>query len=220
MRYHCFVFNWPGQQAKVVETCAQLRACGHEPTVINSAAAPATAPRWHHIGADAFFSAQFNAALALFRETTDEIFVHIQGDALCPDWAGLLASATRHFDQYNYGVYAPNVNWTFYDADKVNVRKLEPDLYEVKNTDCTCWFIHRDLLRNFPFVDVTVNKFGWGIDSAVMHVAQKMRRKILRNYAYTVLHPRSRGYASTIADGEKNVYLQHFVATFDAFNNL
>jgi hypothetical protein len=101
------------------------------------------------------------------------------------------------------GIYAPNVDYTPWVYDRARLERVEGDLYEVPQTDCTCWAISRDVLAAAPPVDPARNKFGWGIDFLTIGAARTIGRRVLRDYRYTVKHIwRGAGYDTAAADIE------------------
>jgi hypothetical protein len=86
--------------------------------------------------------------------------------------------------------------------------RLERQVYDVPLTDCTCWFVAGDVLRRVPVVDVAVNRYGWGIAATVAALARRRGRRCVRDYRFTVRHPRARGYSSVEAARERASYVR------------
>lgn len=91
------------------------------------------------------------------------------------------------------------------------MNRVEEYLVEVSNTDCTCWFLHRDVINRMPQIDLNLNKLGWGVDTAMAYLSNKQNRKILRNYKHTIIHPASTNYDKNVAGVECNKFLQKFM---------
>lgn len=199
-----FIFNWRGQFEKACRTESQLREIFDRVIVINSDESH-TRPGWVDIGEGSFFAAQFFTAVDLF---DGDMLLHIQADASHDDWAGVVARALDTFEVYRWGVFAPHVdfsNWNPARADIVS--RLFPDhnLRLVACTDCTCWIIHRDMLdqllerKDALFFD---NKYGMGIDITLASLSYLNGRPVIRDYAHTIAHPRTRGYSTDEARAE------------------
>jgi hypothetical protein len=80
----------------------------------------------------------------------------------------------------------------------------EPDLRLVSCTDCTCWFIHRDIIRQFAEHKslFSENRFGWGIDLTIAAISYFDHRPVIRDYSHTIIHPRRHSYDELAASVE------------------
>ena len=224
MRIQAFVFNWNDHRANAAELERKIgRHAGV--TVVNSQEGlEAAYPAWDHLDDTAYFSAQFNRAVELFNTNSSganssganssgaDLFFHIQADAGFDDFADLFARMERVFREHPVGVYEPNVDYTDLDYDRSKLRTLEPDLCVVPTTDCTCWCIDRATLAALPVVDLSLNRLGWGICGAVAALSRRAGKHCIRDYAFTVAHPKGRGYSNQQAKEE----LSRYVGSFDA----
>ena len=205
MLIQTFIFNWRGQYEKTKEKQKQLSAIGIVPVVINSDDNHREDdPNWHNIGEDSYFTAQFLKAIELF--DGDALF-HIQADASYDDWASIYKGAKDCFDTYNWGIYAPNVDYTWYDASRTNLSTFdleEPNLKMVANTDCTCWFIHKDIINEAKRrgIDFSPYKMGWSFDIVYPAISYICKRPVIRDYAYTIDHPPGTNYNKDQAEKE------------------
>lgn len=190
MRIHAFVFNWPGekQHARPLEEAL----APHVPVVVVNAddARRAEFPHWVHVGADAYFTRQWEEALRRF---DGDVLFHVQADASLPDVPTLLRACEASM-ALGAGVWAPDVDFTPHTYDRRRLVEVAPGVVEVPNTDCTCWAIHADVLRATPRVDPARNRLGWGIDYLVAATALRLGRKVVRDHRFQVLHPRGTGY--------------------------
>lgn len=211
INHQIFIFNWKNQEEKVIHKIQQLNDIGYDPIIINSDDTLNHKYDWIHLGEQAYFTEQFNTAVSLFNS---DLFIHIQGDASYDQWDKLIKDAKKYYTLYRYGIYAPNIDYTNWFAGKVNKRVLCDNLWEVSNTDCTCWFIHKDILNEFEPVDLSKNKFGWGIDWYMMNICNVKNRKIIRDYNHTISHPNHTNYDKKQASIElsyMNQKIQNFV---------
>jgi hypothetical protein len=196
MKIQAFVFNWVGHDQNA--TTLEQQLCGLcNVTVVNSDPGVENRhPTWHHLGDEAYFAAQWNKALELFDA---DVLFHIQADASFPCFAEILERCCFAIGQRGCGIYAPNVDYTFWTYDRSRLRAIDADLLEVPHTDCTCWAIARDVLARAPHVDPLANKFGWGIDWMMMAAARLQGKKVVRDYRFTLNHPRGTGYDQAAA---------------------
>ena len=191
MRVQAFIFNWPGkkQHAAILEKLFKPHC---ETTVINSDdSLRLRHPHWQHVGNDAYFTDQWNAALDRFEA---DVFVHIQGD-IWPDRVGVvLSEAVRYIRDFGVGVYAPNANFNAHVYRRDTLAKLDNGVYEVPATDCCFWAISGEVIRNTPRVDPCTNKLGWGIEYMVGAVTRLRGLKLVRDYRFIAGHPKCSGY--------------------------
>jgi hypothetical protein len=199
-----FIFNWKNQFEKTSKIESSLKNIFDKVTVINSDD-DNSKDNWIDIGNDAYFTEQFMTAVNMF---DGDIFFHIQGDISFDNWEELVSSAIKYFEEYNYGIYAPNVDYTWYDSNVADLKSIEfenyPNLKVVSNPDCTIWFIHKDIidrLKNNPF-DLSFNKMGWGLDLILCANCFINKRLVIRDYNFTVDHPQGTGYGKEQAGAE------------------
>ena len=191
MRLQTFIFNWPGKKQHAATLEALFRPhC--ETIVINSDdALRAEHPNWQHLGNDAYFTAQWNAALDRF---DGDIFVHIQADVWPPPIGQVLAESVRFIRERKVGVYAPNVDFNAHFYRLRDLRQEAEGVYEVPRTDCSFWAISAEVLRDTPRIDPRVNRLGWGIEEVVGAVARRKGLKLVRDYRFTAGHEKGSGY--------------------------
>jgi hypothetical protein len=212
MHIQPFIFNWKGQYEKTSEKEKQLNRIITNTKVINSDE-QLFKPAWHNIGEQAYFSRQFQTAIDLFDA---DVFFHVQGDASYHNWVGVLAHAVKYFPTYNWGIYAPNVDYTYHVASRVNINSLsckDKHLHVVSCTDCTCWLIHKDIITMFRKrnIDLSISTYGWGIAVIFSALSFICNRPVLRDYNHTVIHPGGTGYPK----GEAMTQMHRLFATLD-----
>lgn len=197
-----FLFNWPGQTERAKTTERQLWNLGHNVIVINSD--PGYTPfNWINLGNDAWFSKQWKLATDLFNA---DIMFHIQADATYDKWKPVLDDAVKYFDRYHYGIYGPGFVDNGYYVPLETWQSQDPGIYAIPNPDCTCWFIHRDVIDQFRslHLDLTQNHYGWGIDCVVCAVSWMMGRIVLRDLNHNIMHHPGRGYSNQDATDQMN----------------
>lgn len=203
MTFQAVVFNWRGHASRA-ETLERQLAPLTRVTVVNSdEALTETHRQWHHLGEAAYFSAQWQAALQL---VDADVLFHIQADASCDDFGRLFARARDLFARYPLGVLEPNVDYTDFTYDTSRLRAIEEGLFEVPVTDVTCWFINVDVLKSLPPLDPARNKYGWGLAGTTAVLARLRGLRVLRDYTFTIQHPRGRGYPNAEAIKHRQAY--------------
>jgi hypothetical protein len=206
MEIQAFIFNWKGQTHNAI---ALEQAVGRlaRVIVINSDdSATGAHPDWINLDDSAYFSEQWNKLLDLVGPETDVVF-HAQADIEFSDFQTLFARAEHAFSSYSVGVYEPKISRPVTDYDKLRLRRLEQDLFEVPVTDSTCWFIAAPLLRRFPRLDVGINRYGWGVGATVAAIARQNRQICSKDYSFHVYHPDRRGYSASVARRQRMNYI-------------
>jgi hypothetical protein len=204
MNIQTFIFNWRGQYNNTLTKIDQFKKIGINPVIINSDDDCESLSDWHNIGEESYFTAQMLKALDLF---TGDILFHIQADVSYDKWDKLMEDALKYYDKYEWGIYAPNVDYTWYSSDRTDIQRLQiPDtnLKMVADTDCTCWFIHKSVIetakaRNINFAPY---KMGWSFDIVYSAVSYMDKKPVLRDYNHTVSHPKGTKYNTDIAENE------------------
>lgn len=203
MKILCFIFSWKGQFENTIKLEKQFSSIGIDTVVINSDDEH-TKSGWIDIGNECYFSDQFRKALEIFNNSDADFMWHIQADASYDDWNSILASAKNSYEKYDWGVFAPNVDDTFYVSTKTDVFDLEDKFTVVATTDNTCWIIHRDiinmLLKYLYLMDG--NHLGWGWDLLICAFSHIDKKYVIRDYSYTIDHPKSTGYMKDNAEKE------------------
>lgn len=206
MKFHSFIFNWKGQYEKAKHKESQLKTLGLKVTVINSDDTVAMLePEWIHVGEASYFTAQFLEAVKRF---DGDVFFHVQADASYEDWGRLLEDAQKYYAKYNWGIYAPNVDYTWYEPKLTDIPQVvfrdDSNLRLVACPDCTCWFIHKDIIDQFKDrkIDMSACHMGWGWDIILPGISYLKQRLVLRDYAHTIQHPRGTGYNTEQAEKE------------------
>jgi hypothetical protein len=188
-----FIFNWPGRKQHAALLERMLREhC--EVSVINSDDSLRKAhPHWHHIGNDAYFTAQWNEAVKRFN---GDVLLHIQADIWPQNVGKMIAQCVRCMREHAVGVYAPDMDFQPHAFSPRSLVPLEKGIYEVPVNDTSIWAIKAAVLRNTPAVDLKLCRFGWGIEFVVAAVAKRLGLRVVRDFRFRAGHIRSRGYNS------------------------
>ena len=144
MKIQCFIFNWKGQYENALKLEKELK--NYVDVIVVNSDDEHKLEHWKNIGDEYYFSAQFRVALNLFDPKKYDCFWHIQSDASSDQFKQIIDSAKNSFEKYKWGVYAPNVDDTFYIPSRTDIIDIENGLKLVATTDNTCWFIHKDFM--------------------------------------------------------------------------
>lgn len=203
MKIQAFIFNWRGRKQHAVQLEAMFRPHCAVAVINSDDSLKIRYPHWHHIGNDAYFTDQWNAARARFDA---DVFLHIQADVWPDRFALMLSECIKCLTTPGVGVYAPNVNFNPHVFARRSLCRLSDGIYEVPATDCSFWAISSEVVRNTPAVDPQINRLGWGIEYLVGAVCRRRKLKIVRDYRFLAAHPRSRGYDNAQASREWNAF--------------
>lgn len=204
-----FVFNWNNQFQKTCDIEKSLSSIFDKVTVINSDDNN-TKEGWIDMGDESYFSDQFKKALELF---DGDILMHVQGDVKYDNWEKLVEDAREYFDYYDAGIYAPNIDYTWYSSENADINSLEsdhPNIKMVACTDETVWFIKKEIIQEMfdRKVDFSQNKMGWGWDLVLCAICFVKGIPVIRDYNHTIDHPPGTNYNKDIAGKELSYLFQ------------
>lgn len=154
-----------------------------------------------------FYGGQFEASLKATPK--GKIMGCIVGDVE-PEapWELIAKKATAAFQTGRIGVYAPNVDITEHTSRQHNVGG---DLFSVVNTDCTCWFIHPDMLCRIRYMDVCrLTNIGWGIDYACCEESRRQGKFVVRDYSVLVKQPKGTAYSKENASRQFKDFMREY----------
>lgn len=194
MKIQNFIFTWNQFVPNAINIESKISKYG-KTTVINS---NVNEKRNHWINLnDGYFAEQWNTLVNNIEPDTDFVF-HIQSDAVVENFDVLYSRFHEITSKYDVGIYAPNVDYTWhkYNIDLLN--KIEDNIFEVPNTDCTCWFINTKITKNKIIYDLNTNIIGYGVDWYYSAECLLQNKYILRDYTIKVNHPSYKNY-----DGDK-----------------
>jgi hypothetical protein len=133
-----------------------------------------------------------------------DVVWHVQADVSYSDWGTILDAAKSSNEEYDWGVYAPNIDDTFYVSSRTDVFDLKDKLTVVATTDCSCWMVKGELIdqmrSNLHLMET--NHLGWGWDLIMCGFSHIQNRKVIRDYKFTIDHPASTGYKKEQAESE------------------
>lgn len=192
MKIQAFVPDWPGPKQHADALVSIISQ--HCPvTVLNDSTD--------------YFNAQWEKAR---QRLTADVLLWVMADVWPPkDFEGMMGRMGRMMQRGDIGWYAPDVAWTCYIYDQRELPKVEPDIYEVPNTDALCFAVRADVVRAMPFIDPAVS-FMWGMDFAAIATAKLLGLKAVRDYRFKAEHPNSTGYDIPRASLE----MEHLAQTY------
>ena len=154
-----------------------------------------------------YYGGQFEAAIKHIPENC--IMGIITGDVdPNAEWEKILMNMKKSFETNKIGIYAPNVDFT---AHTNKTKHLWDLLYEVPNTDCTCWFIHPTIIKklgNIPYFNLS--NLGWGIDIIFIEECKKNNLYAARDYSVIVYQPKCTAYNMHTAGIELNKIINYY----------
>jgi hypothetical protein len=147
-----------------------------------------------------YYSGLWNEALDML---TGSHMMIITSDVTIHDVRKLINNAKAFFKSEKAAIYAPNVNYTFWNYDMSSLPDYSRDIKVVPNTDGMCWMLTSDAAFAVGNVDNEVNKIGFGIDLLAAMFATREGKIVGRDYSITVTHPQTRSYDSTEAEKQE-----------------
>jgi len=199
IRIKTFICNWSNYEKNALNLQSQLNKIS-DVTVISGTDNSYDHENWIEIGADAYYTAQWNRVLDLFDPTKYDFLLQIQADATTDQAEEIAMRALELHSTTNFGIYAPNVHYSAWGEQNINKRDFLglKNVHAVSGTDCTFWFLHKDVIVRGPHqFDISRNTFGFGIDllyNKICHLA--LGRPLLKDYNFLVDHPKFTGYSA------------------------
>lgn len=176
MRVQAFIPNWPGPKQHADKIFNELT--NYCPTTILN-------------DPDDYFNAQWEKAREMF---TGDVLLWVMADVTLPErFQFMFFEGLRTLARPDVGWYAPDIEWTSYIYDRADLHEVEPQIYEVPNTDSLCFMIRRDVVDAMPHIDPKVS-FMWGMDITAIATARLKGLKVVRDYKFKALHPNCTGY--------------------------
>lgn len=186
MRVQAFIPNWPGPKQHADEIYRIVK--DYCPATILS-------------DPNDYFNAQWEKARTQF---TADILLWIMADVTLPNDFGRMFGEGKYFmSRPDIGWYAPDIAWTSYIYDKSELKQVEPEVYEVPNTDSLCFMIRKDVVDAMPYIDPKIS-YMWGMDITAIATARRMGLKVVRDYRFKAEHPNCTGYSIDIASASMN----------------
>lgn len=181
----------------------------------NASSLPIESDRLIQLDDRYYYGGQFHTAINNIPK--GKILACIVGDVSPEaDWANIAAKSIHYLNRGDIGIYAPNVNRTSW-VKRYN--KIIDELYDVENTDCTCWFIHPLIVDNLSVLNYfSISNLGWGIDIIYCKDAISQKLHVARDYSVIVMQPCGTGYSSETATRQMHAIISAYNALIDNTN--
>lgn len=202
--FQVFIFNY-GLMNKALALQKQFTDIGIDAYILDSDSGNEV-PEGNNIYAfeNIYYSGLWNEALELF---TGSHMMIITSDVEIPDASKLVKNAKAFYKSDKAWIYAPNVNYTFWDYEPSALADYSRDLKIVPNTDGMCWALSSDAAFSVGNIDIEINKIGFGIDLLAAMMAGREGKLVVRDYSITVKHPQTRSYDSKEAEKQEFAWI-------------
>jgi hypothetical protein len=213
---YVYIFSWKHVTNNAVALYQKISPYFPRTTLINcdenSRDLPISASNIIQLDDRYYYGGQFHTAIN--NTPPGKILACVVGD-VSPDadWAGIARNAVVAFNRKDIGIYAPNVYYTYWTLRGANIAG---ELFDVENTDCTCWFLHPILTDSFRSLDYFgLSNFGWGIDKIYCGGARAAGLHVARDYSKLVTQPKGTAYS----EREAGIQMQALIAAHDALRD-
>ena len=193
MRIEAFIPDWPSYHAIHAASHANVLSRRYPTRILDD-------PK-------DFFNAQWQKARDQF---TGDVLLWVMADVTLPErFNVMLNEMERVMARGDVGWYAPDVAWTSFIYNKTELTQVEPEIYEVPNTDSLLFAVRGDVVRKMPLIDPALC-FMWGMDVTAATVVRQMGLKMVRDYRFKASHPNSTAYNIDRASGEMGKLFAHY----------
>lgn len=195
-----FIFNY-GQMDNALKLRSQFDEIGVQAVILDSDSGN-DVPDLDYVYSfdNIYYSGLWNEALGML---VGSHMMIITSDVTIPEARKLVNNAKSFFRSDRAAIYAPNVNFTFWNYDPSALPDHSRDIKIVPNTDGMCWMLSADAAYSVGNVDNEINKIGFGIDLLAAMFAKKDGKLVGRDYSITVSHPQTRSYDSSEAEKQE-----------------
>lgn len=160
---------------------------------------------WKQVPNENYFGAKFQEAISEF---SDDIFLLIHADAEADDWGMVARRCRSSFDDDSIAIWTPEINYTFWDSEKVRIGKNTGNDYSyVAQTDAIVVAYSKSIVRRLQTLDYSINNLGWGIDWIAICNAYCSGRLAVIDHEIKIFHPKSTGYGAGDANKQMQVFL-------------
>ena len=204
MKIQNFVFNWNQYTDNAIKHENNLTKFGK--TIVINSNVNFKKSHWINLN-DAYFSEQWNTLISNIDSDTDYIF-HVQADAIIDDYDKLYSQFLKTTSKYDIGIYTTNIDYTWHKYNKNALNRLEENLYEIPNTDCTCWIINTQIMSKNPLYNLKTNRLGHGGDWYYSAKSKLANKRVIRDYSILINHPFHRNYDTNEAGDSLFVWLK------------
>ena len=213
MKIHPFIFSWKGHYKRALALEKIFLEIFGRVTVINSDEENRP-EHWINLTDEAYFAEQFSTACEHF---DGDIMFHVQADVNYWDWNSVVEAAKTCYENHKFGVYSPNIEYTTCFPEKVNfniILKKESKLRLVTITDCSAWFIDKEVINHFKehyLESFRKNKYGWGVCWCISSIAYNKKMPVFRDYNFLLNHPQNTNYNTNKASYYGRIFLKTLI---------
>ena len=204
---HTFIFSWKKVTENALALYEKSSAVCPNTTFINCDENVNVIVKNIQLDDSYYYGGQFEAAIRA---------VPVGGSLCCivgdvspeANWGAIYEKAVEALATRYVGVYAPNVDYTWHTG---RGRQVGNTLWEVENTDCTCWFIDADVvsaLREVPYR--MLSNLGWGVDTIVNKESARQGKLVVRDYSEIVHQPMGTAYDKDKAKTQMSLLLAYY----------
>jgi hypothetical protein len=204
MKIQNFVFTWNQYTDSAIKHENNLTKFGK--TIVINSNINFKKNHWINLN-DAYFSEQWNTLISNIDSDTDFVF-HIQSDATVNDYNKLYSRFYEIVSKYDVGIYTTNIDYTWHKYNINLLKKLEENLYEIPNTDCTFWIINTKIIDKKPLFDLKTNRLGHGGDWYYSAKCKLNNKLVVRDYDIILKHPSHRNYDTNEAGDSLFMWLK------------
>lgn len=195
-----FIFNY-GLMDNAIKLRNQFNEIGVKALILDSFSGQKPPNEEYIHGFDnVYYSGLWNEALNL---CTSKHMMILTSDVSIDDASKIITRSHNFFKLDSAGIYAPNVNYSFWNYNTELLEDYGNGMKIVPNTDGMCWIIKSDIAKLIGHIDNSINKIGFGVDLLAAMFAKKQNKLVCRDYSVTVKHPQTRSYDSQEAEKQE-----------------
>ena len=204
---HAFIIAWTGKHEQALAIGQAIRSRVENLTIVYSDDDPDLTLTATDIALEVvpnawFWGKKFEHCI---HRSNDPITLVIHADTTCEDWSTLVDRARKAFGAIPHlGVYAPLIDYTYWDLGKVELGLLSDRNYSVvAQTDGIVFAMSRNVKERLRLLNYDDNIYGWGIDWAMVSYCYANRMIAIVDKAVKIDHPLGTGYDQQTAKNQE-----------------
>jgi len=148
-----------------------------------------------------FYSGQWNEALKLLKA---DVALFVNSDVTIPKLPRVMDRLKKFYNSFgdNAGIYSPNVSWTPWTYNPKLLPEIGIGFKQVPGTDSVIWSVCKSIALKVGQIDLSTNKFGWGIELVAAYYCSLESKFVVRDYLVKCRHPKHTSYSRSVADRE------------------
>lgn len=191
----CCIFNHNCNQG-AIGWYERLRS-DFDTVILDSGSEPACVHEGAVLLDNIYYSGLMNKAYSLAKERGCRWLMIVTSDIEIDDknTSALISSMKEISGTSNVALYQPSCRWSCRGrALYQSMCHFTGGVRKVNFQEGWFHLVRTDVLAEIMPVDCNVNRFGWGIDLALSHIARIRRLLVLVDDRVNVLHPKGTGY--------------------------